>query len=198
MDFKEFLMPNGQKGVRPTKSVSVTEQDFLDDLTTATSLTTADGKAALAYLASFLAQRLGEGENVSLDGIGSFNVSFTLDNDSLSSDHKLTARDIRVKRITFKAQPSLKRKIISNLSKSSSKLYRIDQQRQPLSIDERRQKAVSLAEQGEPFTTITYKHEVGVSMPRAYKDLSMFVEEGLLRVLDYGRYKLYCMDDSHN
>lgn len=192
MDFKEFTMPNGQKGVRPTKSVSVTEQDFLDDLTTATSLTTADGKAALAYLACFLAQRLGEGENVSLDGIGSFNVSFTLDSDSTSSDHKLTARDVRVKRITFKAHPNLKRKIISNLSKSSNKLYRIDQQSQSLSTDERRQKALTLANQDGPFTAASYQNQVGVSKPRAYKDLSQFVEEGFLRTMDYGRYKLYC------
>ena len=123
MDYKPLLCRNPQKqGVpgkyypAPVYEKTIGMNDFVKEISHATSLTSTDVRAVIMEVAEIFQRYLVRGHKVKIDGIGTFKISFK--GDGLAAPEMLTASNIdrSTVRVTFVADSTMKQALQSEIS----------------------------------------------------------------------------------
>lgn len=123
MNYKPLLCRNpqnlkdsGKFYPHPVYEKTIGLDDFVKEISHATSLTPTDVRAVVSELTEVFRRYLGRGHKVKLDGIGTFKVSFS--GEGTLTAEELTAADIdrSTIRVTFVADPAMKQELRSGIS----------------------------------------------------------------------------------
>ena len=190
MNFDTFIGPDGKVCVKPTHNDSYNYEFFLKQLEKGGHLPRAMGIAVIDYLCTFLADAIGDGASVTIDGLGTFSPSLTIDKESERKE--LDGHSVALSKITFRPHPALKGRARQRMSfnqlRSSSKM--------PAAIpdlEKRKELLLELFKKKSLISSSDYKRATGISRSRAYTDLATFEAGGIIVTYYAGRNKMYAL-----
>lgn len=123
MNYKSLFRTNPQDKKAPGKyypypvyEKTIELDDFVKEISHATSLTPTDVRAAILEVIEIFHRYLARGHKVKLDGIGTFKVSFKGDGADTSEELTATNIDKSTVRVTFVADNALKQEMRNEIS----------------------------------------------------------------------------------
>lgn len=164
-------------------ATTIDENAFIDFVATNRKLERGQVKAVLAGVSDSLAELLGMGHLVKVDGVGSFSVDVK---GSIEPDKRgvLQLKNAKIKSV--KVKPSSK--LIKQLDDSSFTLLTHDaRSRNILDQEKAEQLAKSMLEGAPFFSTSDFRAKTGASNAYALKLLNAMVEKGIIARERLGR-----------
>lgn len=191
------LNENGKPIVYPRMMLEgkSTTEHMAEFISEASSFTTGEVKGILEMMSRFLAQEMGNGRSVKLDGIGVFSPSLGLAKGKEEDEVDLArrnARSVRIKGVNFRADTELIRKTESacTLERAQDKP---DYSSVHLSAEERLAKAQVFLEE-HPFMTVSdYCQLTGLGRSTACVELRRWKEQtdSGITVAGRGSHRVY-------
>lgn len=189
----KFMKVNGALGskqivcARATSHHTCDADELFRELEQATTLTAADLKAALHALSETVVQHLLDGDNVRLDGLGTFSVS--VDGDVQADENgKYYLKQPHVSAIRFHPATAIQQAMKKASFTAASRLPVGDA---VPSIEVAREAAKALLAEKPVFTASDFRRALQLSSPSAYTLLGRLVDEGTLRNTGSARRYLY-------
>ncbi len=189
----KFMKVNGALGgkqivcARATSHHTCGSDRLFRELEKATTLTSADLKAALQALSETVVAHLLDGDNVRLDGLGTFSVS--VDGDVQTDENgKYYLKQPRVSAIRFHPAPAAQQAMKEANFVAASRLPVGDA---VPSIEDAREAAKALLAEKSVFTASDFRKALHLSSTTAYNLLKRLVDEGILRNTGTARRYLY-------
>lgn len=150
------------------------------------TFTAADIRGALQIIADLMAERLEEGYNVELEGIGFFSVS--LSSRPVMEKKEIRSESIHFKNVNFRCGKYLRDKL------KTMPLTRLKEEKADLvQPAEREQRLMHYLEKHHYITSSTYRGLTGCTKYSALQDLNRLVEEGKLQTGGYRSTRIYLM-----
>lgn len=132
-----------------------------------------DLKGAIRLIADVLAEKLGDGYTVNLDGIGYFSVS--LRSRPVEDKKELRSESVHFKNVNFRCSARLKK----SLRSMPLERYR-EPQKTDFSQEEKERRLLWYLDRHAYITTLAYQGLNGCTQYMARKELKQFVEDGIL------------------
>lgn len=192
MNFDTFIGPNGKLCVRPKNNATYNNEFFLKQLEQVAGIKRQMGIAVVNYIGEYIAEAMAEGATVTIDGLGTFAPSLTINKDTARS--KLDGNVVELSRITFRPHPDLKKSAARKMTTHRVKLS----QRKSLNlpdIDERKDILVNLLKKKPLISSTDYMNATHISRSAAYADLIEFEKGGVVKVYSVGRNKMYALPE---
>lgn len=150
------------------------------------TFTAADIRGALRLLSDLMAERLEEGYNVELEGIGFFSVS--LASRPVMEKKEIRSESVHFKNVNFRCGKRLKDRL------KNMPLVRLKEGKSNLiPPEERQQLLMHYLEKHHYITSSTYRGLVGCTKYSALQDLNHLVDEGMLEKGGYRSTRIYLM-----
>ena len=168
---------------------TVSSEQLAEEIHERCSLSTADVAAALLALSQITAEKLKDGYNVHIEGIG--HLQLTLQCPPIQSPKEIRAESIHFKSIAFRPSASLKRKLqatrfVRQEEKSHSKLRAEEE------IDQR---VADYFQQHETLTRAQFQSLCGLTYTTAVRHLKRLREAGKIINIASPRHPLYRRGD---
>lgn len=168
---------------------TVSSEQLAEEIHERCSLSTADVAAALLALSQITAEKLKDGYNVHIEGIG--HLQLTLQCPPIQSPKKIRAESIHFKSIAFRPSASLKRKLqatrfVRQEEKSHSKLRAEEE------IDQR---VADYFQKHETLTRAQFQSLCGLTYTTAVRHLKRLRETGKIINIASPRHPLYRRGD---
>lgn len=168
---------------------TVSSEQLAEEIHERCSLSTADVAAALLALSQITAEKLKDGYNVHIEGIG--HLQLTLQCPPIQSPKEIRAESIHFKSIAFRPSASLKRKLqatrfVRQEEKSHSKL------RAEKEIDQR---VADYFQKHETLTRAQFQSLCGLTYTTAVRHLKRLREAGKIINIASPRHPLYRRGD---
>lgn len=168
---------------------TVSSEQLAEEIHERCSLSTADVAAALLALSQITAEKLKDGYNVHIEGIG--HLQLTLQCPPIQSPKEIRAESIHFKSIAFRPSASLKRKLqatrfVRQEEKSHSKLWAEEE------IDQR---VADYFQKHETLTRAQFQSLCGLTYTTAVRHLKRLREAGKIINIASPRHPLYRRGD---
>ena len=168
---------------------TVSSEQLAEEIHERCSLSTADVAAALLALSQITAEKLKDGYNVHIEGIG--HLQLTLQCPPIQSPKEIRAESIHFKSIAFRSSASLKRKLqatrfVRQEEKSHSKLRAEEE------IDQR---VADYFQKHETLTRAQFQSLCGLTYTTAVRHLKRLREAGKIINIASPRHPLYRRGD---
>lgn len=168
---------------------TVSSEQLAEEIHERCSLSTADVAAALLALSQITAEKLKDGYNVHIEGIG--HLQLTLQCPPIQSSKEIRAESIHFKSIAFRPSASLKRKLqatrfVRQEEKSHSKLRAEEE------IDQR---VADYFQKHETLTRAQFQSLCGLTYTTAVRHLKRLREAGKIINIASPRHPLYWRGD---
>ena len=193
MNFDIYIGPDGQQYVRPKNNICYNYEFFLRELRQVAGISETMGRAVMGFFGEFLAQAMGDGATLTIDEVGTFAPSLTVNRKN--EDAKLSGKVVELSRITFRPHPALKQAARNRMDFHKIKTT-VHQRAVKPDKDRRKDILVSLIKKKKFITPSDYLEAVHISRSQAYDDLEDFVNGGVITVLKVGRNKLYSLPEN--
>lgn len=165
-------------------------EDICEHISDVASLTSSDVKGALEAFFQYMSFQLRYGYNVELDGIGLFSVALK----SKECKDKETNRKhlmVKIDGVNFRCSTRLKKAL------NQSTLKKEEKTKMPFPrLTDRQERMENFLRRNDSISIRQYAMLNQCSRYYATKDLSLFVENGLLRKNGMGTHKVYLFSES--
>lgn len=152
---------------------TVSTDKLIEEASSSSTYTGGDLKGAVRLIADLLKEKLRDGYNVNLDGIGYFSVS--LQSRPVEDKKELRSESVHFKNVNFRCCARLKREL---------KSMTLERYKEPKSTDfspdEKERRLLWYLERHAYITTLAYQGLNGCSQYMARKELKQFVADGIL------------------
>ena len=152
---------------------TVSTDHLIKEASSRSTYTGGDLKGAVRLIADLLKEKLKEGYNVNLDGIGYFSVS--LQSRPVEDKKELRSESVHFKNVNFRCCAQLKWEL---------KTMHLERYREPkktdFSLEEKERRLLHYLERHAYITTLAYQGLNGCTQYMARKELRQFVADGVL------------------
>ena len=152
---------------------TVSTDRLIEEASSRSTYTDGDLKGAVRLLADMLKEKLRDGYNVYLDGIGYFSVS--LKSRPVEDKKELRSESVHFKNVNFRCCARLKHEL---------KTMPVERYKEPkvtdFSQEEKESQLLRYLERHAYITTLAYQGLNGCTQYRARKELKQFVADGIL------------------
>lgn len=167
---------SGKKAVLHPRIVpwdTVSTNSLIKEASTRSTYTGGDLKGAVRLLSDILKEKLRDGYNVYLDGIGYFSVS--LKSRPVEDKKELRSESVHFKNVNFRCCAKLKADLKTMPLERSKESTQID-----FSMEEKQRRLLSYLDRHAYITTRAYQSLIGCTQYQARKELKQFLADGIL------------------
>ena len=148
-------------------------------------------KSVMAYVVDEMAELLGKGYSVTIDGLGTFRASLGLEEDKEmdtfdGDETKRNARSLHLNGVNFQADKKLVRNASRRCKLERAGVVRVN--RSPYTKEERLQKALEYLQSHGAMKVKNYMEITGLSHTVAAKELSAFEHDATSGITSIGRF----------
>ena len=147
-------------------------------------------KSVMAYVVDEMAELLGKGHSVTIDGLGTFRASIGLEEDKEidtfnGDDTKRNARSLRLTGINYRTDKELIKKANRHCKLERAGVVRVN--RSPYTKEERLQKALDYLEEYKVLKVSQYMELTGLAHTTAANELRAFSQDASSGIISVGR-----------
>ena len=172
---------------RIVPSRTATIDDLATEISTISTFSSGDIKGLLESFTQVVTNRLKNGENVNLDGLGYYSVSLDCPKD-ITSEKRIRAESMRFRNVNSRCSKKMK------ASLKSRRMERVPAvKKKEFTGEERLQRIISKMNE---LRTVTCTDCMGVNQCSRYialQDLNTLIESGKIEKLGYGKNVLYML-----